>query len=316
MKQSFKGLSVVGPGDPFDFWHSVTCETYSSTECTSPGDTSFLAEVSMLKLDALVVSKLLVATGSGAPTTVVRTQDNIRKDNRDDYLLWLTISGNAWLEQKGRASMMQPGDILLQDQSKPFRLKFGAYHRAISVTIPRPLLESRLHNAGEMVARNVEGQRGIGRLVTTMVGEMSHLHDDLEDHSIRRLAHSTLDIIATLFDASVTNNSPNIRLQKLARVKKYIIANMQDPKLDIAMIASSQNITPRTLNRLFTIENTTPIRWLWQQRLHASFTAIQEKRVMQVTDAALRFGFTDVSHFSRAFKKVYGYCPRTLLAGQ
>jgi AraC-like DNA-binding protein len=72
-------------------------------------------------------------------------------------------------------------------------------------------------------------------------------------------------------------------------------------------------MAPRTLNRLFAGEGATPIRWLWQQRLAASFTALVEGRVGQVTDAALSFGFSDLSHFSRAFKAQFGHSPQFVL---
>jgi AraC-like DNA-binding protein len=95
-------------------------------------------------------------------------------------------------------------------------------------------------------------------------------------------------------------------------VKRYVVANLHDPEMTVDSIAAAQNLAPRTLHRLFSAEGTTPIRWLWQQRLSASYKALAEGHVRHVTDAALTFGFTDLSHFSRAFKKTFGHAPHTL----
>ena len=71
----------------------------------------------------------------------------------------------------------------------------------------------------------------------------------------------------------------------------------------------------RTLCRLFAREATTPIRWLWQQRLTAAYKALAEGRTNRVTDAAFSFGFRDVAHFSRAFKATFGQSPETVRRG-
>jgi AraC-like DNA-binding protein len=101
--------------------------------------------------------------------------------------------------------------------------------------------------------------------------------------------------------------------RRFADVKRYILANLHDPDLDLARIVTAQDMAPRTLYRLFAGEGTTPMRWLWQQRLAASFRALAEGQFTQVTDVALSFGFSDVSHFSRAFKAAYGHSPRALM---
>jgi AraC-like DNA-binding protein len=43
--------------------------------------------------------------------------------------------------------------------------------------------------------------------------------------------------------------------------------------------------------------------------LAASFEALSEGRISNVTDAALSYGFSDVSHFSRSFKATFGHAP-------
>jgi AraC-like DNA-binding protein len=79
------------------------------------------------------------------------------------------------------------------------------------------------------------------------------------------------------------------------------------------VIAAAQHVAPRTLNRLFAREGTTPIRWLWQQRLAGAYQALAERRFKHVTDVALSFGFSDVSHFSRAFKAAFGRSPHQVM---
>ncbi|MNN89811.1 Transcriptional activator NphR [compost metagenome] len=92
-----------------------------------------------------------------------------------------------------------------------------------------------------------------------------------------------------------------------------MVANLDDAEMNIERIARTHNVTSRTINRLFALDGTTAIRWLWQQRLNASHKALCEGRFKQVTDAALNCGFSDFSHFSRSFKKAFGVCPHTLI---
>jgi AraC-like DNA-binding protein len=56
------------------------------------------------------------------------------------------------------------------------------------------------------------------------------------------------------------------------------------------------------------IYNTTPNRWLLQKRLEDAYYLIAEKK-MKSTEVYLDVGFKDYSHFSVAFKKIYGKSP-------
>ncbi|GGD75361.1 AraC family transcriptional regulator [Emticicia aquatilis] len=61
----------------------------------------------------------------------------------------------------------------------------------------------------------------------------------------------------------------------------------------------------RDFERIF---NQTPSRWLVQKRLHEAHFLI-EKKNKKPTEIYLDLGFEDLSHFSFAFKKMFGYSP-------
>jgi AraC-like DNA-binding protein len=61
----------------------------------------------------------------------------------------------------------------------------------------------------------------------------------------------------------------------------------------------------RDFERIF---NTSPNRWIQNQRLKDAYFLIKEKK-HKVSDVYMDVGFKDLSHFSFAFKKAYGVAP-------
>jgi AraC-like DNA-binding protein len=312
--RTMKNSTAVKPGDCFDHWHQVTCRSYSVTECRPVVDQNFRAQVAIREFGTLVLSDISSATSPDDLIEVDRTPGHIRKDYRDDFQVWLAMDGEAVFAQNGREARMRRGDLVLHDQAQPFALRFGPRHRAILITIPRPLLIARLPTARNLVARRIASDTKLGMLAATVVTQLVALEEPT-DEVARRISAAALDILATTLQGELMDSTGETSGQqrRLLHAKRYISANLHDTRLDLEMIANAQNMSPRTLNRLFAREGTTPIRWLWQQRLAASFKALAEGHVSQVTDAALSFGFSDPSHFSRAFKAAFGQSPQNLV---
>lgn len=309
-----RAFTAVKSGDGFELWHQVTCRQFSVTQCRSVVERDFRAQISMREFGALGIFDYLSQTPPDDLITVTRRPADIRKDHRDHFQLWLMLAGQSSLAQQDRTARVETGDLMLQDQSLPFDLELGQLAHALMVVIPRSLLSSRLPTTNRLGARRISGESQIGILIASIVRQLSQMEDPMDDRAQGRLAASLLDILATALEQQ--NNPPSggfKRQHLLDKVKQHIIANLHDSELDLEAIASARNIAPRTLNRLFAKEGTTPIRWLWQQRLAASYSALCEGKTTRVTDIALDFGFKDLSHFCRTFKATYGRSPRSLM---
>jgi AraC-like DNA-binding protein len=174
---------------------------------------------------------------------------------------------------------------------------------------------ARVPTSHRLTARRIDGGSKLGALTASVVRQIVEFDIGMENKAASRVGASALDILATTLEielagAAESDGGGDIRLHQ---VKRYVLDRLDDADMTIETIATAHKVAPRTLHRLFSVEGTTPIRWLWQQRLAASYKALAEGRVRQVTDAALSFGFTDISHFSRAFKKQFGCSPHTLM---
>jgi transcriptional regulator GlxA family with amidase domain len=76
------------------------------------------------------------------------------------------------------------------------------------------------------------------------------------------------------------------------------------------------HISLRYLYLLFGDESTSVSRWIMERRLeHCRRQLVCSHRSFTITEVALRWGFNDPAHFSRAFKKRCGVSPRAYREG-
>ena len=95
----------------------------------------------------------------------------------------------------------------------------------------------------------------------------------------------------------------------LRKVSEYIAANLAEP-LSVCRLASQAGLSATQFSRCF--RNSTgisPHAYVMRQRLcEAEFLLVMTK--LQLTEVALRTGFSDQSHFTRRFLQGTGLTPR------
>jgi AraC-like DNA-binding protein len=76
------------------------------------------------------------------------------------------------------------------------------------------------------------------------------------------------------------------------------------------MLARTHHISTRYLHLVFSEHGTTVGRWIKSRRLAQCRAELARSSIDRtVTEIALRWGFSDVAHFSRLFRSAYGIAP-------
>lgn len=292
------------------FWNDVICATYAPCEATLGDLATFRASLQVSALGPLVVSNCV-----SVPITYDRRPVDLRRNPSDDFYAILMTSGETLVAQNAREGVAGPGDVFLYSNARPYQHHSEVDYTCTTLKIPRALAMARFSELDRFCGRVLSGRTPQGRIVGALMQEAAELGEG--DTPTAAFVSALLDMIAASIEsglAGVEDRFIGGRNGKLLlQIQRYMRDNMENGDLGLAEVADAQNVSMRTLARLFADAGTTPMAWLQSQRLAAAYAALSERRVRNVSEAAFTFGFNDSSYFGKAFKKIYGFTPRTLL---
>ena len=121
-------------------------------------------------------------------------------------------------------------------------------------------------------------------------------------------AISILRVIDKGIDGLLANFEEPGKIDLASYMEKNYMFNMPMEKFAY-LTGRSLTTFKRDFNKAF---GTTPQKWLTEKRLELAYYQFVEKRKKPV-DVYFEVGFENLSHFSHAFKKQYGYSPSVLI---
>jgi AraC-like DNA-binding protein len=250
------------------------------------------------------------------PHSVERTAALIERTPEQHIKVELQVSGTGLLIQDGREVVLQPGDLSIYDTSRPYTLEFDEDYRCFVVMFPASMSEIPLADLAQFTATPLSRTGGLGPVVSPYLLSIAADLGRFDMQVGARLAHSSLHLVNTMLlrEIEETAGTTTPKSRQFTEVTAYIENHLGDAELTPASIAAAHFVSLRSLHALFQSHGESVSAWIRHRRLSRCHSELSDRAhsTESVAQIANRWGFSDASHFSRAFRAAFGVPPSTL----
>jgi AraC-like DNA-binding protein len=235
-----------------------------------------------------------------------------RADSR--VLVSLHVSGYACVSQGGREVTIEPGQIFVIDPTQAFHIRTGSIETR-SVYITRSSLLALIPFLDEVTAIPVRCDTGPAAILRAAIDAMFESGASLNEQAADRIADALPHLLVSALMAVRSRDecaTSRLRQFHMQQIRRYVREHLADAELNAARIADGVNLSLRHVYELFSSEPEPLMKWVWAERLDRCRNELTESTLRRRTigEIAYGWGFSDVSHFSRAFKQKFGVSPR------
>jgi AraC-like DNA-binding protein len=268
---------------------------------------TFRAEVSSAELGSIGISKV-----TGSPHINFRGKKEIARTVDHRYILLMMLRGPLNVDHRGPLRM-SPRDVLIIDSQHPRRVEIEQSFVAVNLVVSDKWLRQWLPNPNLLAARRIPGNSLWGLALSSYVSELSPDLVAAPPLPVSVLADqvgSLLALTASGLQSTSFAYTPSVR-SLYERAQECLAQRCTEVQLTAADVASSLDISVRTLHRVYAAAGKTFGEKLIDAKAHVALRMLTSSLFNRVTTAEIgrRAGFLSASHFARVIHARTGRTP-------
>ena len=301
---STEGLSSR---EGWDAWREVFAPLFDVKEVDEPA--RFRAEIDAFETSTMVVAQ--IAFG-GVLQTGLRSKDLVRRSSLDHYAIELCLESDGYFcEGRDGTAKIGAGSIVLLDLGQATTLT-TTNSTSITLTIPRAILDRHCPDVERLHGTRIGGP-GCAPLLADHMRSLFHHLPAMSQREADMAADATIALVTACLAPSaerLEQAGAIIDRTTLDRARRYIENRIGDPYLTPGAICAAVGTSRSNLYHLFQHSGGVA-RYIQERRLRRIHAALRDPGEWRtISELAYTGGFTSATHFSRAFRNLFGCSPR------
>lgn len=293
--------------DRTDYWRDAISRTFVPLECAFAGST----KAGTIRTGSW--GNLRISEINCSAQDVVRARKGA--DNHPDNLILLSFvsEGTTAVVQAGNHACLGQGEFGLYNTRFPYELHLNGESRQHVVQIPGEHLWQRLGKTDRFVASTFGKHHQLMPFLQMFLNNLMTLPDDIPQKYAAMLYDQFLELLTSIIsdESKLRKGGAGTYHGLLFQIKIMINSHLAEHTLSAATVAESFSISSRYLSMLFQKDGTSFGKYLLNQRLTKSAEALRSSLHANtpISQIAWRYGFSDMSYFSREFRAKFGCSP-------
>lgn len=299
----------VRPKERVEYWADLVSRHVTVMDIV-PAGPRMRGQIEARAVGDLVAS---LATVSGQGLRAVHTRSHVERADAHFHAACVHLDGDTAITTRGETSPLRHADIFFTDSRAPFTLGLERPWRHMVLTLPCSTLDARLSAPPGALSGLVIRDAPLGRLWATHLAAGFACGGDLSPEALAMFARHSVDLLVQLVDEAVGRPAAASAPREAVYLSAThaIAACYVDSALTPATIARRVGVSPRTLARAFADRQETVMQQVYAERVRQAARRLRSSAWAHrsVTDIAFACGFSDLSHFGRAFTEALGTTP-------
>jgi AraC-like DNA-binding protein len=301
----------IAERDRFPFWKEAVCDSVAGVDIRRRDDAPVRGELQSRSVDLGGAQRALFIDISSVAQSAWHHPRHVANEAGAWLNLVLAKEGQANSTQFGESVLLQPGDMILKDLTRPSGIQFDRPYRHFVLKFPRTRIAGRQPQGSLWPVRPVRSASPLGSVLAADLAALSNAVDAVDAASLPHLIDRTIDLIALTFVGDVRKFAgcgSTVRRALVMRAVLFIDRHLCDPALATAGIAAALGISASYLQHLFQAAGMTVNGCVRRRRLERCRDDLADPLRMgdQIAEIAARWGFRDMPWFSRAFRREFG----------
>lgn len=234
------------------------------------------------------------------------------------FSLQLVHSGRCQLRHAGMETVAETGDMVVVDARRPYELTFKRPLDGLVLFLPWARVGHHAQTLEKLAGRRMINAGPAAVLSCFIRSAWDNLVEREDEEWPQSATDVIWDLLASVLQDDRVADARGSRADELRSKARTLVDHLLfDPEFRSSVIAEELGVSARYLQQVFAETGTTPARYLLARRLDAAALRLRHAdKPCRVTDVALECGFSDLSYFSRAFRRRFGVSARGYQLGQ